>query len=90
MFKPNIRFLLYDLIWIETRMWSSLGLGIVGGVITFLVGGFEFIFGHLLLPLVTHMDSVVYLTGVSFLAGTMGIVGEAFGKKKVEIGGSLH
>ena len=64
-------------------MRSSLALGIAGGIITFIVGGIEFVFGTFVTAFGNaHGLEVIYLTGVSFLAGTMGIVGGAVGKKK--------
>jgi len=54
-------------------MRASLGLGIAGGIITFLVGGFEFVFGTFTVAFCIALGVFIgYLTAVSFVAGTMG------------------
>src|SRR5688572_26212940 len=56
-------------------MRASFVWGIIGGIITFLVGTFNQAFND------TSMG-LVYLTIVSFIAGILGIVGGAIGMKK--------
>jgi hypothetical protein len=48
-------------------MRSSLALGIAGGIITFIVGGIEFVFGTFVTAFGNaHGLEVIYLTGVSW------------------------
>jgi hypothetical protein len=76
------------------NMRSSLALGLAGGIIAFLVGGFEYVFGAFSVAFgIAHGLVLLYLTGVSFVGGNMGIVGGAIGNRKggiiMIIGGAL-
>lgn len=63
-------------------MRSSLALGVAGGIVTFITAGFEIVlhsFGKAFN--LSNMGIFPTLIALSFIGGTMGIVGGGIGKK---------
>jgi hypothetical protein len=66
---------------VEIKMRSSLGLGIAGGIVTFILAGIEIVFGSFLQAFhVSNSGIFPTLIILSFVGGTMGIVGGAVGR----------
>ena len=63
-------------------MRGSFVLGIIGGIISFMVGTFAFFIGAFNQSFNNTWGGFGALTAVSFIAGILGIVGGAIGMKK--------